>query len=481
MFSVLRALVFVLSAPSWVVVSSVPSWEELDRRPLPTWYTDAKFGIFLHWGVFSVPSFGSEWFQNYWQASSLDDYGRFVNMTERPRFAYGEYAHRLGAEFFQPDAWARAFADAGAQYVVLTSKHHEGFCMWDSRDIPATWQWNVMDVGPRRDLLGDLAKALRQTTSPTTNRTLRFGVYHSLFEWFNPFFLQDRASNYQTSRFVEHKTMPELYDLVKKYQPSLVWSDGQWDASSDYWKAREFLGWYSSSDSPVASEAVWNDRWGNDTLCKHGGFLTCDDRYDPGQALPRYWEKCLTMDRTSWGYNRNATLDDYLTATQLVHELIVTVSENGNLLLNIGPTADGRLSTIFLDRLRDLGAWLKVNGESIYGTTTWSVCNKDSGEASGVYYTYKRGTLYAHLTAWPSTQSIVLTCTSYYPTNTMTIRMLGVADETMDWERTAQGHLKVKLPALTPDRIPCQHAWVLALTPVEMDEQATQGGLRSVN
>lgn len=461
---------------------SVPSWEELDRRPLPQWYKDAKFGIFLHWGVFSVPSFGSEWFQEYWQGLHYNDYERFVNSTELPHFSYTEYAHRFRAELYEPEAWAEAFAQAGAQYVVLTSKHHEGFCMWDSRDIPTTWQWNVMDVGPRRDLLGDLAAALRNTTSPMTHRKIHFGVYHSLYEWFNPFYLQDKAANFTTTRFVDEKTMPELYDLVRKYHPSLIWSDGDWDTTSEYWKSREFLHWYGTK-SPVASEAVWNDRWGSDSLCKHGSFLTCADRYDPGKSMSKYWEKCMTIDQTSWGYNRRARLEDYLNTTRLVHELVVTTAQNGNLLLNVGPASDGRLPTIFLDRLRGMGHWLKVNGKSIYGTKNWLGCTSDLA-TKDVYYTYSNGILYAHMLSWPSSQILVLKCPAITDTvdwEQLTIHMLGVdSHKDLAWDLSSQGDLlSIQLPILTPDRVPCQHAWVLALTPVK--DPSTTSHLRSVS
>ena len=468
----LSGLLFpLLSTVLLQIVSPTPSWEELDRRPVPTWYTDAKFGIFLHWGVFSVPSFGNEWFQKYWQGERRSNYMDFVNATEGPGFAYTQYASRFRAELYHPEAWSRAFADAGAQYVVLTSKHHEGFCMWDSSDVPSTWQWNVMDVGPRRDLLGGLAHAVPRTTSPMTNRTLHFGVYHSLFEWFNPLYLQDKARNFTTSSFVDSKSLAELYDLVRKYKPTLIWSDGFDRGDSAYWKAREFLQWYST-ESPVASEAVWNDRWGTDTFCKHGSFLTCDDNYDPGQPMSRYYENCLQMDRSSWGYNRNATLNDYSTTTDLVHALVTAVAQNGNLLLNIGPGSDGRLPTIFLDRLRGIGEWLQVNGESIYGTSAWSVCSKESSDGTDIYYTVKGGTLYAHVTKWPEQQNVVLRCTHHISTPTK-VTMLGVDDESLRWKLNDRGHIEIQMPTLTPDRVHCQHSWVVVLKGVIQSKHPT--------
>lgn len=205
-----------------------------------------------------------------------DIFEPFVNATERPGFTYQEYASRLTAELYRPEYWADSFAKSGAQYVVMTSKHHEGFCTWNSKDVPTTWNWNVMDLGPKRDILGDLAAEVRKQVSTHTKKQMKFGIYHSLYEWYNPLYRFDKANKFATQHFVDSKTMPELYDLVEKYAPEIIWSDGEWEASADYWKAREFLHWYATNSS-VAATGVWNDRWGSQTLCKHGGFLTCSE------------------------------------------------------------------------------------------------------------------------------------------------------------------------------------------------------------
>lgn len=225
--------------------------------------------------------------------------------------------------------------------------------------MPATWNWNVMDTGPHRDILGDLAKEVKEQVSPFTQNHLKFGVYHSLYEWYNPLYKADKASNFTAQNFVDTKTIPELYDLVQKYEPEIIWSDGEWEASSDYWKARDFLHWYATN-STVASTAVWNDRWGTDTLCKHGGFLTCTDRYNPGSLQTRKWENAFTIDTNSWGLNRNASYADYMTVKELVHTLIEVVAFNGNVLLNVGPGHDGTINPIFIDRLLGIGK-LKEN------------------------------------------------------------------------------------------------------------------------
>ncbi|KAK6176156.1 hypothetical protein SNE40_014492 [Patella caerulea] len=178
-------------------------------------------------------------------------------------------------EFFNADEWANIFALSGAEYIALTSKHHEGFCNWPSK---YSFNWNSMEVGPKRDVVGELANAIRNKTK------LHFGLYHSLYEWFHPLYLQDKANGYRTQNFVNDKTMPELYEIVNKYKPEVIWSDGDWEASSDYWQSKEFIAWLYN-DSPVKDTVVTNDRWGNDSTCKHGGFLTCEDRYQPGITI----------------------------------------------------------------------------------------------------------------------------------------------------------------------------------------------------
>ncbi len=129
-----------------------PDWDSLDKRELPTWYDDAKVGIFIHWGLFSVPAFKSEWFWWYWKGTEpQEDVVDFMKKNYPPNFAYSEFAKDFGAEFFNPDDWSELLAASGAKYVVLTTKHHEGFCMWPSK---TSWNWNSMDVGPKRDIVG---------------------------------------------------------------------------------------------------------------------------------------------------------------------------------------------------------------------------------------------------------------------------------------------------------------------------------------
>ena len=371
-------------------------WPSLDARPIPQWFRDAKFGIFIHWGIYSVPAWApvgkeyatyskySEW---YWNRMVTDSskvgqaFRAFHNKTYGPNFAYQDFAPMFKAELFNPQQWADVFKNAGAQYVVLTSKHHDGFTLWPSAQA---WNWNAIDAGPHRDLAGDLTEAVKA-------KGLHMGFYYSLYEWFNPLYKSDVA------KYVSEHMLPQLKDLVIRYKPDIIWPDGEWEHASDTWKSQSFLAWLYN-ESPVKNTVVVNDRWGKDTRSKHGGYYTTE--YDivhnedaTSKKFEHPWEECRGIGG-SFGYNRNESLADYQTSDALIQMLIQKVSRGGNLLLDIGPAADGTIPVIMQQRLADMGAWLKINGDAIYGTTAGP-----STPANGnVFYTQKNGNLYIFLT-----------------------------------------------------------------------------------
>ncbi|XP_036398627.1 plasma alpha-L-fucosidase [Megalops cyprinoides] len=429
-----------------------PTWESIDSRPLPAWFDQAKFGIFVHWGVFSVPSFGSEWFWWYWKGQKMKAYVDFMERNYPPEFQYQDFAPQFTAEFFDAKQWAEIFAASGAKYVVLTTKHHEGFTLWGSK---YSWNWNAVDVGPKRDLVGEVADALR------AQGDLRLGLYHSLFEWFHPLFVQDAANVFTTNQFPTTKTLPELYEIVTKYKPEVLWSDGDGNAPDKYWNSTGFLAWLYN-DSPVRDTVVTNDRWGYGSICKHGGYYTCSDRYNPGHLLPHKWENCMTIDQKSWGYRRDAELKDYLTIEQLLATLVETVSCGGNLLMNVGPTHDGRIAPIFEERLRQVGQWLGVNGEAIYNSSAWRAQN--DSVTPGIWYTWKpkENVIYAVFLQWPSSGYVALNEPVVSQQKTV-VALLGYS-KPLDWQPLKPAGLKVSLPPLSYGQMPCSWAWTLRLT-----------------
>ncbi|XP_068607795.1 plasma alpha-L-fucosidase-like [Brachionichthys hirsutus] len=428
-----------------------PTWDSLDSRPLPGWYDQAKFGIFIHWGVFSVPGICTEWFWYLWEKEKRQPCVDFMQKNYPPDFKYQDFAPHFTAEFFDAKEWTDLFVSSGAKYIVLTTKHHEGFTLWGSK---YSWNWNAVDVGPKRDLVEEVASSVRADSD------LHLGLYHSLFEWFNPLYQLDAANNFTTNYFPISKTLPELYELVMKYKPDVLWSDGPGSGTDQYWNSTGFLSWLYN-DSPVRDTVVTNDRWGVGCLCKHGGYYTCKDGYQPGYLIKHKWENCMTIDRKSWGYRRNATLDDYLTIEQLVATLVETVSCGGNFLMNIGPTHDGRIIPIFEERLRQMGQWLQVNGDAIYNTTAWR-SQKDS-VTPNIWYTFKpqEKSIFAILLEWPNDGSVILSEPVVAQGQTQ-VSLLGHGS--LQWQPVKPGGLRVVLPQLSFSQMPCQWAWTLMLT-----------------
>ncbi|CAN7988602.1 unnamed protein product, partial [Ixodes hexagonus] len=446
-------LAVILVVPLWPSAAEAryePTWDSLDSRPLPAWYDEAKVGIFLHWGVYSVPSYVSEWFWWYWMDQGFPTNKKvpqFMKDNYPPGFTYPAFAKDFTCEFFDPSEWARIFEDSGARYVVLTSKHHEGYTLWPSN---GSFNWNSMDVGPKRDLVGELANAIRAKTD------LVFGVYHSLFEWFNPLYRLDKSNNFTSDFFAQ------LFALaVCSHMVSISLSDGPWES----WRYTECIA-FTCERRPVKDTVVTNDRWGDGCVCKHGGYFTCDDRYNPGVLQPHKWENCMTVDQYSWGYRRNASLSDILTIERLIATVVETISCGGNILINVGPTHDGRIAPIFQERLAQLGSWLRVNGEAVYGSEAW-LCQNDTLSGS-VWYEHSwklygnRRAVYAFVLEWP--RGNVLALGSLKIGNDTKIVMLGAESEPVTVLSWSETELFLKLPALTPDLLPSPWAWVLRVT-----------------
>ncbi|XP_045154870.1 tissue alpha-L-fucosidase [Echinops telfairi] len=337
------------------------------------------------------------------------------------------------------------------RYVVLTTKHHEGFTNWPSS---VSWNWNSQDVGPHRDLVGELGTALRK-------RNIRYGLYHSLLEWFHPLYLFDKSNGFKTQYFVSSKTMPELYDLVTRYKPDLIWSDGEWECPDAYWNSTNFLAWLYN-DSPVKDQVVVNDRWGQNCPCHHGGFFNCHDKYMP-ETLPDYkWEMCTSIDKSSWGYRRNMVMAGIASEQEILMELVQAVSLGGNYLLNIGPTKDGIIVPIFQERLLAVGKWLSINGEAIYASKPWRV--QSDKNSTSVWYTSKGSDVYAIFLQWPDDG--VLNLASPKATSTTEVVMLGVKGA-LKWSKDPVQGLFISLLQLPLSALPFTYAWTLKLTGVE--------------
>ena len=448
-FTIIFLLAFNLSAQYRA------TWESIDSRPVPAWFEDAKFGIFIHWGLYSVPAYSptvrdgvgiyeryAEWYWRRWKESSKIQhyFTDFHNRVYGPDFKYQDFVNYFKAEMFNPDAWAEIFRNAGAKYIVLTSKHHEGYTLWPSM---YSWNWNAVETGPHRDLLGDLTKAVK-------DKGLKMGYYYSLLEWYNPLYRRETINQY-----IDQHMIPQMKELVNSYSPDIFWTDGEWDYTSEELKSTEFLAWLFN-ESPVKGTVAINDRWGKETRSRNGGYFTTEydlvhDGDSKGMKFERPWEECRGM-AGSFGYNRNERLEDYSTSGELVHILIDKVSRGGNLLLNIGPTADGRIPEIMQQRLSDIGEWLKINGDAIYGTRRWENAPAVTTGADQ-YFTCKGKDLYLIVTKWQD-RPIVISGIK----NVTDVTMPGYSGKIR--YKLSGNNITITPPALTPANLPCNYAWV---------------------
>ena len=484
----MKSLLLCLALSGLAAQNYQPTWDSVDKRPTPAWFTDAKFGIFIHWGVYSVPAYApvipgklayAEWYWNAMTRGRNDpkadpiQTGTWAYHQKHygADFSYQDLAPQFRAELFDPDHWADVFARSGARYVVLTSKHHEGFALWPSKEASAIWgrPWNALEIGPKRDVLGDLTDAVRR-------KGLRMGYYYSLYEWFNPVWLADKP------RYVREHVFPQFKDLVTRYRPSIIFSDGEWDLPSAEWRSPELLAWLFN-ESPVKDEVVINDRWGKDSRHKHGGYWTTE--YTPGMSgMDHPWEESRGMG-FSYGYNRAERLEHYRTGRELVVMLVDLVSRGGNLLLDIGPGADGTIPVVMEERLIQIGDWLKVNGEAIYGTKPWKTTrqwsagqvprveyNKEYEAAYDVtkltarpepgkagieaFFTAKGRDVYAILPRWPGRSFFVKDVSGV-----TSVTLLGSPSALRF--TAARGGVSIALPDL-PEPLLQQAAWVLKLS-----------------
>lgn len=347
---------YLLAAPLYGQ-EEAPTWEALRARPYPQWFEDAKLGVFIHWGIYSVPAYSgkeqyAEWFLRGLQTGDTLR-TNFMDRVYGEDFEYRDFAPMFKAELFDPAEWAGLFHRAGARYVLLVSKHHDGYCLWPSEYAEG---WNSMDVGPRRDLVGELTNAVRA-------EGLRMGLYYSLAEWNNPLYSWYNDPEEKVHRYVDEYMIPQFKELIGTYEPSVLFTDGEWSHPAETWRARELISWYYDTVGP---EAIVNNRWG------HGsdiGFLTPE--YSAGlEVKERPWAEVRGLGR-SFALNRNESLDAYMTPEELVHFFAKAVAHGGGVIINVGPKADGQIPLLQQERLIQLGEWLEINGEAIYGSEAW--------------------------------------------------------------------------------------------------------------
>lgn len=453
-----------------------PTWESLESRPVPQWFKDAKFGIFIHWGVYAVPGWSSKGNYSEWYQQGLQTTDSARMKYHKAKFgdrSYYDLANDFKAERYDPNEWAKLFEASGAKYIVLTSKHHDGFTLWPNKEADKTWgfPWNAGSIGPKRDLLGDLFTAIRKTS-------VRPGMYYSLYEWFNPLWKADKE------KYRDQHVWPQMKELINKYQPDVFWTDGDWDVSDEVWKSKEFISWMYN-ESTVKDRVVTYDRWGSNVRFHHGSVYTPE--YQPDLDFEdHYWEESRGMG-ASYGYNREEDAWDYNSAQSLVLQLIDKASRGGNFLLDIGPDEHGKIPPIMQERLLQIGDWLKINGEAIYGTerwkihSQWSEGNRDYKPKGGsgdlllkltvdpdpgyavkeVFYTYnaKSNSLYAIFPRYPSDRKLRLKDLGISEAGNITLLSTGDALT----GKVEKGDLLIDLPIYDPNKFKAPYAYAIRI------------------
>ncbi|MGW1051241.1 alpha-L-fucosidase [Streptomyces sp. NPDC002521] len=431
-----------------------PTETSLSAHQAPYWFQGAKFGIFIHWGVYSVPAWSpvgkqyAEWYWDHMQDPAGAVYA-YHRDTYGEDFAYDDFIPRFTAERFDPRAWVELFRDAGAQYHVLTSKHHEGFALWDTRVSDR----NAVKMGPKRDLVKDLFEASRRY-APELHR----GLYFSMPEWFNPdnpwmghaprnpYTLQPVPyTGYTAGKdYVHDYQAVQLLELIHGYDPEIIWCDIGGVNDSVHVLA-EYFNHAKNRARPV--DVTVDDRSG---ITVHD--FTTPEYTTYANTVVAKWEASRGLDPFSYGYNQATPDSAYMTAEEVVHTVVDIVSKNGNFLLDIGPRADGTIPEIMQTRLRETGAWLKTNGEAIYDTTYWSRMAQLGDELR--FTVRPDDAFYIHSLATPGPKLTVEAPVPVRPGDTVT--MLG-HDRPLTWAVT-NGALVIDVPEAA--RKAGKYAWV---------------------
>ena len=464
-----------------------PDWPSLETKEIPQWYKDAKLGIFIHWGAYSVPAFGSEWYPRMMYISkgrrgkNMFDHHKETYGPQKD-FGYKDFIPKFKAQKFDPNSWAELFADAGAKYVVPVAEHHDGFPMYDC----SYTEWDASEKGPKRDVIAELATAVR-------NKGMKFGVSsHRAFNWMYyvrspnfdnadpqyaglygrpmPHLFKENADEYKKSfppqdRQFKDDWLARTCEMVDRFNPDLIWFDFGITSSqelkpednhySPYLK-RFAAYYYNQSTKANGDIGIINYKW--NAFPEKAAVLDLE-RSKMNKIREPFWQTDTAVSSSSWGYTQD---QKYKSPNRLVDDLVDIVAKNGCLLLNVGPRSDGTIPDEDRNILLAIGKWLKLNGEAIYGTTFWKTYGEGpTGTATGhlaeskdkpftaedIRFTTKDGLLYATLLDWPkggvSTIKSLKNGSEYWRGDVKSVELIG-SDDKLSWKQTDEG-LRVEL------------------------------------
>jgi alpha-L-fucosidase len=455
-----------------------PEWESLRHYETPEWYKDAKFGIFIHWGVYSVPAFGTEWYPRLmYQEGSEENRHQIATYGPLTQFGYKDFIPRFTAAHFDPVQWAELFKASGAKYVVPVFEHHDGFAMYDS----GLSDWTAAKMGPRRDVYGELAKALRE-------RGLHLGasshrIEHDFFldggrklasdvndpayaAFYGPAhsWLEGKKTLLEDWTYLSNEYLDDWLardaEIVEKYNPDIMYFDWWIGEPNARRHVAKFAAFYYNRAASQGKVPVLNYKLS--AMEEHSAVLDIE-RGQLSGIRPLYWQTDTSISNKSWGYIEN---DSFKSADAVVHQLIDIVSKNGNLLINIGPRSDGTIPEQIQTTLRDIGDWLKVNGEAIYGTRAWGKFGEGPTPivegpfhdtdikpftSEDFRFTTKGNVLYAIAMVWPENHEAVIHSLDQAGLGGSTIESVSLlgSDGTVAYEQKSDG-VHIHLPAKPP-------------------------------
>ena len=433
------------------------NWDSVKANfQVPAWLQDGKFGIFIHWGLYTVPAYHNEWYADH-MYNGFTQWHR-EHFGPQDTFGYKDFIPLFKAEKFNPDEWAALFKQSGARFVVPCGEHHDRFAMWDSQ----LTKWNAKQMGPKRDIIGDLAKSVRAQGLKygisnhrmfgygfmvPSNKNLKTDLYDPAYaDFYAPLPTERNAP--ATQEFC-NGWLARTIELIDKYQPDFLWFD--WDGTGAQNPVKlQFAAYYFNRAKEWGKPVAFSQK--GDTF-PFGTGISSHEKGGrmPKEIMPNVWMVDDIISTGSWGY---VTDMKYRSATSIIQELCNAVAKNGTMMLNISPRSDGVIPPEQQDILHSIGRWLEQNGEAIYSTRPWTQFS-DGGD---VRFTTKGETLYAICLKWPSKPINLAALAKGKAGEIKTVSLLG-SSQSLPFTQSGEG-----LQITPPQEKTGEHAWVFKIT-----------------